>query len=152
MTSPAGSSSLADSRFPRITIVIPALGRDQWLEATLRSVIYQDYPNPEFIVIEDGASAERRNILDRYKEHFSWQTCPPGTELCAALNLAFAKSSGEILGWLEPGELLPTNGLAVIGGIFAALPDVECITMRPFNFSPIGMPTGLKHLNRWSRV
>ena len=152
MTSPAGSSSLADSRFPRITIVIPALGRDQWLEATLRSVIYQDYPNLEFIVIEDGASAERRNILDRYKEHFSWQTCPPGTELCAALNLAFSKSSGEIIGWLEPGELLHTNGLAVIGGVFAALPDVEWITGRPFNFSASGMPTGLKHLERWSRI
>lgn len=121
------------------------------MEATLRSVVYQDYPNLEFIVIEDG-SQERRRILEKYRERFVWQQCPPGTELCVALNKAFAKSSGEILGWLEPGEMLHTNGLAVIGGIFAALPEVEWITGRPFNFSPSGMPTGMKHLERWSRI
>jgi len=152
MTSNLGSSSLADSRYPRIAIVTPALARDEWLEATLRSVIYQQYPNLEYIVIEDGTSAERRSILDRYAADFAWQTCAPGTDLCAALNLAFAKSSGEILGWLEPGDLLHTNGLQVIGGVFAALPDVDWITGRPFNFSLGGMPAGMKHLERWSRI
>jgi len=152
MTSPAASRLLADSQFPRITIITPALGRDEWLEATVRSVVYQDYPNLEYIIIEDGASAERRSILDRYASHFSWLTCPPGTEFCAALNLAFAKSTGEILGWLEPGEMLHTNGVAVIGGVFAAMPTVEWITGRPFNFSLGGMPTGMKHLERWSRI
>jgi glycosyltransferase involved in cell wall biosynthesis len=141
----------AGLRFPRITIVTPALSGDEYMEATLRSVVYQDYPNLEFIVIEDG-SQERRRILEKYRERFVWQQCPPGTELCVALNKAFAKSSGEILGWLEPGEMLHTNGLAVIGGIFAALPEVEWITGRPFNFSPSGMPTGMKHLERWSRI
>jgi hypothetical protein len=43
---------------------------------------------------------------------------PPATQLCAALNMAFAKSSGEILGWLEPGDILHTNGLYVIGSVF----------------------------------
>lgn len=152
MTSPAGSRLLADSQFPRITIITPALSRNEWLEATVRSVVYQDYPNLEYIIIEDGASAERRSILDRYASYFSWLTCPPGTELCAALNLAFRKSTGEILGWLEPGDMLHTNAVAVIGGVFAAMPTVEWITGRPFNFSPSGMPTGMKQLERWSRI
>ena len=152
MTANPGSSSRADSRFPRITIVTPALGNAEHLEATLRSVVYQDYPNLEYIVIEDGASDEPRRILEKYQAHFCWLSCAAGTELCAALNMAFAKSTGEILGWLEPGEMLHTNGLAVIGGIFAALPEAEWITGRPFNFSPSGMPTGMKHLERWSRI
>src|SRR5437879_13053404 len=97
---PFGSSS-----FPRITIVAPVIG-DQHLESTIRSVIYQCYPNLEFIVIEDGASNERRQILQKYRAHFLWQTCPPETGLCAALNMAFEKSSGVILGWLEPGDML----------------------------------------------
>ena len=147
MTSQPGSTSL-----PRITIITPAIGSEQRLEATIRSVIYQCYPNLEFIIIEDGASGEPREILQRYRSHFSWQTCPPGTDLCAALNMAFEKSSGEILGWLEPGDMFHTNGLHVIGSVFASFPDIEWITGRPFNFSPSGMPTGLKHLERWSRI
>jgi glycosyltransferase involved in cell wall biosynthesis len=145
-------SSLAVSPYPRITIVTPALCGDAYLEATLRSVVYQDYPNLELIVIEDGASNERLRILEKYKAYFSWQRCPPGTELCAALNMAFSKSSGEILGWLEPGDMLHTNGLQVIGSVFATFPDVDWITGRPFNFTPSGMPTGMKHLERWSRM
>src|SRR5713101_1413111 len=84
------------STLPPITIVTPALGCDQYLEATLRSVIYQDYPNLEFIVIEDGAGGARRRVLEKYQSHFCWQSCAPGTELCAALNMAFANASGEI--------------------------------------------------------
>jgi len=152
MTPQPGSTSLERSLFPRITIVTPAISGDQYLEATLRSVIYQDYPNLEFIVIEDGASNERRRILEKYESHFSWQICRPDTELCAAMNMAFAKSSGVILGWLEPGDMLHTNGLSVIGGVFGSFPDVEWITGRPFNFSPSGMPTGMKQLERWSRI
>jgi glycosyltransferase involved in cell wall biosynthesis len=152
MTSQPGSSSLAASTLPRITIVTPIVAEDRYLEATLRSIAYQGYPNLEFIVIEDGACDERRRILEKYRKYFFWQSCPPGTELCAALNMAFAKSSGEIMGWLEPGDMLHTNGLAVIGGVFATLPDAEWITGRPFNFSPSGMPAGLKHLERWSRI
>jgi O-antigen biosynthesis protein len=140
------------SLLPRITIVTPALAADEHLESTLRSVIYQDYPNLEFIVIEDGVSGERRHVLEKYHRHFSWQTCAPGTERCAALNLAFANASGEILGWLEPGDMLHVNGLGVVGGVLAALPEVEWITGRPFNFSPSGMPIGIKHLERWSRI
>ena len=137
---------------PRVTIVTPALGGDEYLEATLRSVVHQDYPNLEFIVIEDGSSGARRRVLEQYTGRFCWEVCPPGTELCAALNMAFSKSTGEILGWLEPGEMLHTNGLAVIGGVFAALPEAQWITGRPFNFSLSGMPIGMKHLERWSRI
>jgi glycosyltransferase involved in cell wall biosynthesis len=152
MTPQPGSTSGASSPYPRITIVTPAITGAEHLEATLRSVIYQDYRNLEFIVIEDGGSSEHRRILEKYESHLSWQICPPGTELCAALNMAFAKSSGEILGWLEPGEMLHTNGLQVIGGVFASFPNVEWITGRPFHFTPGGMPTGVKHLERWSRI
>ena len=148
----AGSTSAAGLPYPCITIVIPALNADDYLEATLRSVVYQDYPNLELLVIEDGASCERRRILKKYESNFSWQVCLPGTELCTALNMAFAKASGEIFGWLEPGDMFHVNALAVIGGVFAALPDVEWITGRPFNFSPSGMPIGIKHLERWSRI
>ena len=59
---------------------------------------------------------------------------------------------GEVMGWLEPGDLLHTKGLLVIGSVFSSFPNAEWITGRPFNFSPNGMPTGMKHLERWSRI
>jgi glycosyltransferase involved in cell wall biosynthesis len=147
MTPESGSPSL-----PRITIVTPAIAGDEHLEATIRSVVHQDYPNLEYIVIEDGANSERRRILRNYESKLCWRNCPAGTELCAAVNMAFANSSGEILGWLEPGDMFHINAVQVIGSVFTSFPDMEWITGRPFNFTPSGMPTGLKHLERWSRI
>lgn len=146
------TSQLPPTALPRITIVTPATAHDEYLEATIRSVVCQDYFNLEYIVIDDGTSSDRRRIRQKYELELRWQNCPPGTELCAALNLAFAKSSGEIMGWLEPGDLMHTNGLYVIGSIFALFQNVEWITARPFNFSPNGLPAGIKHLERWTRM
>lgn len=137
---------------PRITIVTPAVGDDEHLEATIRSVVHQDYPQLEYILIEDGTSEQRREIIAKYESRLAWRKCPANTEPCAALNTAFAASTGEIMGWLEPGEMLHTNGLWVIGSVFASFQAVDWITGRPFNFSPSGMPTGMKHLERWSRI
>ena len=146
------SNSPVSSPLPRITIITPAIGDDTHLEETLRSVLYQNYPDLEVIVIEDGTSSQRRDILEKYSSRLSWEICPAGTELYAALNMAFAKSSGEVMGWLEPGDLLHTKGLLVIGSVFSSFPNAGWITGRPFNFSPNGMPTGMKHLERWSRI
>ena len=142
----------SNSRLPRITIVTPALGNDDQLEATIRSVIYQDYPHLEYILIEDDTNEKRREITGKYDPHLTRRVCPPNTELCAALNRAFAESHGEIMGWLEPGEMLHVNGLWVIGSVFASFPEVDWITGRPFLFSPSGLPTGIKHLERWTRL
>lgn len=151
MADHSGSNG-ADSQLPRITIVTPAVGNDEHLEATIRSVVHQDYPSLEYVLIEDGTCEKRREIIARYESRLTWRVCAPNTELCAALNMAFAESRGEIMGWLEPGEMLHTNGLWVIGSVFASFPKVDWITGRPFNFSPSGMPTGMKHLERWSRI
>ena len=146
------SKTNGNSHLPRITIVTPVVGNDEYLEATIRSVVHQDYPHLEYIVMDNGGSEKHREIIRKYEPQLTWRVCPQNTELCAALNMAFADSSGEIMGWLEPGEMLHTNGLWVIGRVFSTFPEVEWITGRPFNFSPSGMPAGMKHLERWSRI
>jgi glycosyltransferase involved in cell wall biosynthesis len=142
----------SNSHLPRITIVTPALGNDDQLEATIRSVVHQDYPHLEYIIIEDGTSEKRREIIRQYASRLTWRCCPANTELCRAVNMAFAESSGEIMGWLEPGEMLHINGVQVIGSVFSAFPEVDWITGRPFLLSPSGLPTGIKHLERWTRM
>src|SRR5260221_7899634 len=131
---------------PRITIVTPTLGDDRHLEATLRSVIHQDYPNLEFIVVGDDASGERRRVLEKYQSHFCWQSCAPRTELCAALNLAFANASGEILGWLVSGDMFHIIALAGICGLIAALTGVELFSEPQCNFYALVMSNALKEL------
>jgi glycosyltransferase involved in cell wall biosynthesis len=138
--------------WPRITIVTVVDGGDEYLEETIRSVVHQGYPNLEYIVVEDDSDEQRREIIRQYEEDLSWRFFPPRTSACAAINAAFAESSGEIMGWLEPGDMLHTKGLFVLGSVFSSFPKLSWITGRPFNFTPGGLPAGIKHLERWSRM
>jgi glycosyltransferase involved in cell wall biosynthesis len=134
---------------PRITMVTPCAG--DFLEDTIRSVVSQDYPTLDYIVVVYPSNSAGSSAVSKYEGQVRVLSLPQQMNACDALNRAFAESSGEIMGWLEPGEMLHTKGLFALGTIFAAFPEIEWITGRPFNFSRNGLPTGIKHLERWSR-
>jgi Glycosyl transferase family 2 len=146
------SLSTVESGWPRISLVTPVYNSEQYLEATLQSVISQCYPNLEYIVVNDGSTDGSGEIIRQYREHFSATVEQPNQGLYAALNAGFAKSSGEIMGWLNSNDLLHINGLRTVGSVFAQLPPVEWITGWPTYFTPDGLPIAEKRLMRWSRA
>ena len=143
---------VANGVWPKVTLVSVCSGEGEELRDTVRSVVGQSYPNLEYVVVGIGDGLGRSSFLREFQGRFCWMDCADATEANAALNAAFAKTSGEIMGWLEPGEMLHTKGLYALGSVMAAFPEVEWIYGRPFNFSPSGIPAGIKPLERWSRI
>src|SRR5437868_2379229 len=137
--------------WPRITLATVCIGDEEQIRDTVRSVVGQCYPNLKYVVVATGASPDAR-VLREFEGRFCWLQYPEAADANEALNAAFAKSSGEIMGWLEPGEMLHTKGLFALGSVMAAFPEVEWIYGRPFNYSPSGIPAGIKPLERWSRI
>lgn len=117
----------AATRWPRITLVTPVFNGVCFIEETVRSIVYQRYPNLEYTVV-DGGSTDYD-----------------------ALNNGFAHSTGEIMGWLNASDLLHTNGSFVLGSVFAAVHAVECLTGRPTRFNPNGMTVDIREVPSWSR-
>jgi glycosyltransferase involved in cell wall biosynthesis len=140
-------------QWPKITLVTPVFNSAQYLEQTIQSVISQQYPNLEYF-IEDGASTDASlDIIRKYEANLSGWTTEPDEGMYDALNRGFARSSGEIMGWISATDMLHTRSLYVVGSVFKALPQVEWITGRPTGFSEDGMPVGVsRSLKRWSRV
>ena len=138
--------------WPRITLVTPVLNSARYIEQTLRSVIYQGYPNLEYIVVDGGSTDGTVEILERYKEHFSWWVTEPDNGHFDALNKGFARSSGEIMGWINGSDQLHLGALFNVGSVFRALPDVEWITGLPTWFDEQGMVVKVGPLPHWSRL
>jgi glycosyltransferase involved in cell wall biosynthesis len=137
--------------WPRITIVTPVRNGARFIEETIRSIVYQGYPNLEYIVVDGGSSDGTVEIIRKYEKHISWWVSRRDRGVYDALNNGFAHSTGDIMGWLNASDLLHTNGLFVVGSVFASLRAVEWLTGRPTRFNPNGMTVDIRNLPSWSR-
>lgn len=97
---------------PKVTIVTPSYNQGRYLSTTIESVLDQNYGNLEYIVIDGDSRDESRKILEKYDRHISFWESVPDLGQSHALNKGFARSTGDIMGWinaddqLEPGALM----------------------------------------------
>jgi glycosyltransferase involved in cell wall biosynthesis len=139
------------TEWPKITLVTAVYNGEEYLEATIRSIVNQEYPNLEYIVVNDGSTDGTVEIIRKYERAVSCWFSQSNQGLYAALNAGFARSTGEIMGWLNSSDLLQVNGLFTVGSIFRELRDVEWITGRITKISATGMTIDVLPVRRWSR-
>src|SRR5713226_2872156 len=137
---------------PCISLVTPVFNSAKYIEQTIQSVLAQNYPNLEYFII-DGASTDGTvDTIRKYEPQISGWLSEPDKGMYDAINKGFARTSGEIMGWISATDQLHTGGLAVVGSVFRDLPEVEWITGRPTGFNDEGMTTLVLDLPRWSRA
>jgi glycosyltransferase involved in cell wall biosynthesis len=144
-------SPLATSALPRISLVTPVYNSAKYIEQTIQSVLAQNYPNLEYFIIDGGSTDGTVDIIRKYESQISGWLSEPDNGMYDALNKGFARTSGEVMGWISATDQLHTGGLSVVGSVFHDLPEVEWITGRPTGFNDDGMTTVVLDLPRWSR-
>jgi glycosyltransferase involved in cell wall biosynthesis len=112
---------------PTISIVTPSFEQATFLERTIRSVLGQGYPALEYFVQDGGSADGSLEILRRYTESLSGWISEPDNGQADAINRAFARTSGEIMGWLNSDDLLLPGALAFIARYFADHPEVDVV-------------------------
>jgi glycosyltransferase involved in cell wall biosynthesis len=136
---------------PRITMVTAVRNGARYIEDTIRSIVNQGYPNLEYLVVDGASTDGTTDIIRKYEKQITWWVSQPDKGVYDALNTGFARSTGDIMGWLNASDQLHIKSLFVVGSVFADLPSVEWITGRPTGFNASGMPIHVKALPRWSR-
>jgi glycosyltransferase involved in cell wall biosynthesis len=107
---------------PLVSIITPSFNQGRYLEATIRSVLSQDYPRLEYIIV-DGASTDNSiEIIQHYASRLAWWVSEPDQGQTDAINTGFAHAHGEVLAWLNSDDAyLP-------GAISQA---IECLHLNP---------------------
>lgn len=135
-----------------ISIVTPNFNGADFLEKTIRSVLHQDFPKLEYVVVDGASRDASMAIVERYRASLSRIISEPDKGHADALNKGFAATTGEIMGWINSDDVLLPGALNFIDRLFRARPDIQWITGRPSSMDEEGRIGWVGPLRPWSRL
>src|SRR3990170_4694541 len=110
-----------------VSVVTPSLNQAQYLEAAIVSVLEQDYAHIEYLVIDGGSSDGSLEIIQRYAGRLNSWVSEPDTGQTDAINKGFARTSGEVMAYLNSDDLLRPGAIREAVGYFEAHPEVGMV-------------------------
>lgn len=111
---------------PLVTIVTPSLNQGRYLPAAIDSVLDQDYPRIEYLVVDGGSSDDSLDILASYGDRLTWVSEPDGGQ-AHAINKGFRQARGSILGWLNSDDKYAPGAIAKVVETFESHPEIALL-------------------------
>ncbi len=137
---------------PTISIVTPSLNREAYLAKTMESVLGQGYPSLEYVVVDGGSTDGSIDVIGAHAAELTWWVSEPDNGAWEAVDKGFARTSGEVMGWLGSDDLLMPWSLSIVGEVFATFPEIEWLTtLFPTSGDESGRPVNSHLLDAYSR-
>jgi GT2 family glycosyltransferase len=112
---------------PRVSIVTPSFNQAGFLEDTIRSVLRQDYPNLEYIIMDGGSSDGSVDIIRRHGDLITCWISEPDQGQADAVNKGWQKSTGEILAFLNSDDLYLPGAVSSAVEYMRQHPGIEIV-------------------------
>lgn len=101
-------------QYPKLTIVTPSYNQGLFIEQTIRSILLQNYPNLEYIVIDGGSTDNTKEILEKYSPWISYWQSEKDNGQGQAINLGFSIAAGNYYAWINSDDYYTENAFALV--------------------------------------
>lgn len=100
--------------FPKISVIMPSFNQVEFIEKSILSILNQDYPNLELIIIDGGSKDGSLEIIERYDKYIYYWVSEKDNGQSNALNKGISKATGEILGWMNSDDIYLPNAFNLV--------------------------------------
>lgn len=138
--------------FPKISIVTPNFNGGAYLEETIQSVLSQNYPNLEYIIIDGGSTDDSIDVIIKYEKQLTYWVSEPDNGLYDAVQKGFDKSTGEIMAWINSDDLYHPKAFFTVAEIFSTLAEVNWLQGIPSVFDEMSRTVAVAPIKRWSKL
>lgn len=137
--------------YPKISIVTPNFNGGEYIEETIQSVLSQNYPNLEYIIIDGDSTDDSVAIIKKYESQLTYWVSEPDKGLYDAIQKGFDKSTGDIMAWINSDDLYHPKAFFIVAEIFK-FNEVNWLQGISTFFDEIGRTVGVESTKRWSKL
>ncbi len=114
----------------KISLAMPSFNQKNFIEQSIDSVLSQNWPNLEFLILDGGSTDGSLKIIEKYKKHLNFLRSHPDGGQYFAVQEGLQRCTGEIMTWLNSDDILAPSALANVADQFESRPDVQWLTGR----------------------
>ena len=134
----------------KISIVTISLNQASFIEQAIESVLEQNYPDVEYIIVDAGSTDGSREIIEQYRERLASVIFEPDDGPADGLNKGFAKATGDIFFYLNADDYLLPSALLKAAKSFKEMPEVDVIYGNGLLVDKMGRSVKRLFGNKWN--
>lgn len=132
---------------PKISIITPSFNQGQYIEETILSVIDQNYPNYELIIVDGGSKDSTVDVIKKYEKHITYWISEPDKGQTDAILKGLSKCAGELFNWINSDDRLAPGSLHAIAEAYIKNNKPSLVAGNVEIFYESGEKKILPHIN-----